>query len=192
LYFIVPGFVAIKVYDLLIPTERRDFGAALIEVISYSLFNWALFAWLLSAHNVANPAVLEFGSGFLRFVYIAITPAALALLAYYLRSTRWVRGFLRGLHLTAVSPMPTAWDEFFSRPEACYIVFHLKSKDLVGAKFDTQSFATSWPGPQEVYVEELWLLDPNTRQFLRPIANTKGAILKLDDCDYMELFAGTP
>jgi len=191
-YFVVPGLWAIKVYDLLIPTERRDFGAALIELVSYSLFNWVLFAWLLSIHNAANPGVLEFSSGLVRIVYVFITPAALALLIYFLRSTGWIRRALRRLHVNVVSPMPTAWDEFFSRGEGCYIVFHLKSQEVVGARFDTRSFATTYPGPQELYVEELWVIDAATRQFIKPVANTKGVIIKLDDCDFMEMFAGTP
>ena len=43
LYFVVPGFVAIKTFDLLIPTQRRDFGVELVQLVSYSLFNWVLF-----------------------------------------------------------------------------------------------------------------------------------------------------
>ncbi|MGH2345135.1 MAG: DUF6338 family protein [Chloroflexota bacterium] len=192
LYFVVPGFVAIKVFDLLIPTERRDFGAALIEVVSYSLTNWVLFAWLLAEHDSTNPAVLDFSSGFRRIVYVFFTPAVLALLVYFLRNTGGVRRALRKVGVNVLSPMPTAWDAFFSRRDASYIVFHLKSKELVGALFDRQSFSTAWPGPQEVYVEQLWVINPVTRQFIKPVANTKGAIIKLDDCDFIEMFAGTP
>jgi len=96
LYFVLPGFVAIKIYDLLIPTERRDFGAALIEVVSYSLFNWVLFASLLTVHNATDPSVLDFrswgafGSWGARIVYVFLSPAVLALLVYYLRNTRLI------------------------------------------------------------------------------------------------------
>lgn len=41
---------------------------------------------------------------------------------------------------------------------------------------------------QQIYVEQLWVIDPTTRRFIHPIANSRGAIIKLDDCDYIEMF----
>jgi|GEM_PF-1983001 len=195
LYFVLPGFVAVKVYDLLIPTERRDFGASLIEVVSYSLFNWVLFAWLLTVHDAADPSVLDFGgSWWARIAYVFVSPALLALLVYAFRRRQFgpVNWALDRLHVSIVHPMPTAWDEFISRREPCFMLFHLKSKDLVGARFSTDSFATTWPGPQQVYVEELWIVNPNTRAFVRRAPNTKGAIIKLEDCDFVEMYTGQP
>ena len=39
LFFVVPGFIAMKVYDLLVPAERRNFGEAIVDVVTYSIFN---------------------------------------------------------------------------------------------------------------------------------------------------------
>ena len=47
LFFVVPGFIAMRVYDLNVPSERRNFGEALVDVTSYSVFNLALFGWLV-------------------------------------------------------------------------------------------------------------------------------------------------
>jgi hypothetical protein len=42
LFFVVPGFLAIRVYDLIVPSERRDFGQSVIDVVTYSLLNLAV------------------------------------------------------------------------------------------------------------------------------------------------------
>ena len=47
LLFFVPGFVSIKVFDLLVPDERRDFQSAVSEAIGYSALNFAVLAPLI-------------------------------------------------------------------------------------------------------------------------------------------------
>jgi hypothetical protein len=42
LLFFVPGFISIKVYDLLVPSERRPFQNTLAEAIAYSAVNFAI------------------------------------------------------------------------------------------------------------------------------------------------------
>ena len=36
LYFVVPGIVLVKVYDLIVPTTRRAAGAAFLDALAYS------------------------------------------------------------------------------------------------------------------------------------------------------------
>jgi len=36
LYFVVPGIVLVKVYDLIVPTTRRDASAAFLDALAYS------------------------------------------------------------------------------------------------------------------------------------------------------------
>ena len=66
LVFVVPGFVSLKVYDLMVPAEKRDFGGSLIEVIAYSMINFASMSWaviLLRQHQVAEnyPILDQYG-----------------------------------------------------------------------------------------------------------------------------------
>ena len=46
LLFFVPGFVSIKVYDLLVPGERRDFSKSFYEAIAYSALNVGVLFWV--------------------------------------------------------------------------------------------------------------------------------------------------
>ncbi len=184
--------MALKFYDIFVPTQRRDFGAALIEIVSYSLMNWALFARFFTVRNATTPAALEFRSGAVLLVYLFVTPVLLALIVYYAKTWDRLRAALAHVGLRVLAPAPTAWDHFFEEGLSCYIIFHLKSKDILGAVFHKDSFATAYPDIQQVYVEQLWVIDPATRRFIQPVANSKGAIIKLDDCDYIEMFAAQP
>ncbi|MBH8599680.1 DUF6338 family protein [Thermoactinomyces sp. CICC 10523] len=44
LFFIlfVPGFISMKVYDMLVPREERDYAKTIYAIIAYSVFNLAL------------------------------------------------------------------------------------------------------------------------------------------------------
>jgi len=48
LVFVLPGFISIKVYDLMVPGERRDFSKSLLEAISYSTLNFGALFWLIA------------------------------------------------------------------------------------------------------------------------------------------------
>jgi len=184
--------VALKFYDFLVPTQRRDFSTALIEVVSYSLMNWVLFASLFAVRKAANPTALGFRSEVALLAFLFGTPSFLALMFYYIKTWRWVRRLFRPVGIRITDPAPTAWDHFFREGLSCYIIFHLKSKEMIGASYDKDSFATTYPDIQEIYVEELWVIDPVTREFIKPANNTKGVIIKLDDCDYIEMYVRPP
>ena len=46
--FFVPGFISMKVYDLLVPGETRDASKSLLDAISYSTLNFAALFWLIA------------------------------------------------------------------------------------------------------------------------------------------------
>ncbi len=51
LSFFLPGFVSLKVYDALVPSERRDFSKGFYEVIAFSTLNnvllFPLIRWIV-------------------------------------------------------------------------------------------------------------------------------------------------
>ena len=51
LLVVLPGFVAIKVYDLLCPPDKRDFAGSLGEAVIYSLLNLAIWSWAILPLN---------------------------------------------------------------------------------------------------------------------------------------------
>ncbi len=188
LYFVVPGFVALQFYDAIVPGERRNFGESTIQLIAYSLFDYVILSGaLLYSAKAGTPWFVAIVA---RLIYFIIAPVAIVLAFYYLRITRpkWWRWVLQRLHVQVPSPIPTAWDRFFLEERGCYILFHMKSKEIIGGAFGGSSAATLHPNSQQVYVEQMWIVDPSTQAFVQKKARTMGGIIKMDDCDYIEMF----
>ena len=54
LLFFIPGFISTKVYNLLYPSEQKDFSAFLLEAIGYSSLNFAILSWLIIIIHSGN------------------------------------------------------------------------------------------------------------------------------------------
>lgn len=197
LYFVVPGFVTLQVYDVIVPAERRNFGESLIQLVSYSLITRALLFWAFPfvdaistpKFRAVNPAVYFLGNGAFLLLALAIIPVLLALGVYALRVTgrRPINHLLKLLHLeiAILDRTPTAWDKFFGRNEPCIVVFHMNEGDDIIGGFSTHSFASAYPAPNQIYVEQVLTVDQATGQYQRK-ANSKGVIINIDVCHWGE------
>ena len=47
LAFFMPGFISIKVYELIVATKRHDFSNSVLEAIGYSVLNFTVLSWLI-------------------------------------------------------------------------------------------------------------------------------------------------
>jgi len=203
LYFVVPGFITLQIYDVIVPSERRNFGESLIQLVSYSLITRGLLFWAFpivdaigmpsfrSANIPAYAAYIIVNGIFILLAFV-VMPMLLALSVYALRVSgrRPINAVMRKLHLHAavLDPAPTAWDKFFNIDEPCIIAFHTKDEGVIWGGFSTNSFASAHPAPNQVYVEQVLIVDPTTRQYKR-VANSKGAIINLEECHYIEMFS---
>ena len=48
LIFFLPGFISMKVYDLMVPGEPRDVSKSVFEAIAYSTLNFGVLFWLIA------------------------------------------------------------------------------------------------------------------------------------------------
>ncbi len=167
LYFVVPGFVLLRTYDLIVPAERRNFSQAFVDVVAFSFAILAFWFWpffALVAYSDRLPTVTYYALLFFLTLLVAFaTPAFLAYAFYKLRT----EGFLKG---KAPHPYPTSWDWFF-----------FERADYYGEK----SFATGFPNAQQVYVEEVWRLDEDGKLAVS-VEGTRGAIVNMADCTMIE------
>ena len=78
LFFFLPGFVSLKVYDSLVPSERRDFSKSIYEVVAYSTLNYALLyplvAWVLLRSTSAHPILVWVGGAFVLVAFPGLWP----------------------------------------------------------------------------------------------------------------------
>ena len=182
LIFFIPGFISLKIYDLLIPRERRDFSKSLLEVLGYSSLNYAAFSWLIFLvysrklyQNHINCFLLILI--IILFVAPAIWPVVLVTLFQKLKI----------LSKFVIHPIPKAWDYIFSKRESFWIIVHLKDGRRIGGKYDTNSFASSYPAEEQIYLEEVWKLDENGR-FIEPIERSKGILVPGREISMIEFF----
>jgi hypothetical protein len=180
--FVVPGYVALKVFDLRVPGTSRDFATGLIEVVCISMLNLSVVAWPLSLIAVTRSS-LSFVYSLAWFVLFVVVPAGLATIAVWLLSQPWMRHIV--LH-----PCRSAWDFFFVRGQTCWVICHLKSGDRVAGYFGRNSMASSFPRPEQLYLEDVWELDEESG-FLRPTNESLGAIIQREDCTLIELFSSS-
>ncbi len=183
-FFVVPGFIAMKIYDLTTPSERRNFGNSLIEVVSFSLLNLLLWSWILLLIDVRTFAYdYPVWSYMLVLLVAVLSPAVLAIGFRKLLDSKFLGSIL-------LDPSPTGWDGFFRRRESCWVLFHLKddAKTVIGGYYGPYSVASSHPHKQQVYVEEVWKVEQDTHEFLEMVDRTRDAIISAEECFYIELY----
>jgi hypothetical protein len=170
LVFFIPGFVSLKVYDLFIPVEQRDFSKSVFEVVAYSALNFAALSWLI-IWLISK----DFSEGYRWWYYLVVVlvmlvfPTLWALIFVRFRKWKFLTKFI--LH-----PFKKPWDYVFGKRESYWVIVHLKDGRMIGGMFGEQSFASSFPAEEQIYLEEVWVLDKNGK-FKKPIERSAGIIV---------------
>lgn len=181
---VIPGFVALKVWEMLVPTARRTYQHSIIDGLTYGILNFVLLFWLLklAAENLtwdAHPvwltvAVVGYGFAF---------PALCTILLFRIRNSKPIRKWM-------LNPTPTAWDSFFGQRKPVWILVHLKNGNLLGGLFGHNSYASSNPEDpeiQDIYIEQVWGVDGMGR-FSDAIPLSKGVLIGSTEIEYFEFF----
>lgn len=179
--FFVPGFVSIKVHDLLIASEKRDFSKSFLEAIAFSAINFALLSWLifpLLYYKIyeSNPLIFSV----LVFFTILIFPMLWTWIYTKMISSSWLTKHI-------VHPIKRPWDWFFNKRESCWVIITLKDGRKIGGVFSNKSYASSFPLPEQIYLEVIWNLDQDGR-FVSPVERSKGVIILNDGISTVEFF----
>jgi hypothetical protein len=79
-------------------------------------------------------------------------------------TSKWYRisanGFLTTFHLRRpYDPTPSAWDFAFGKGEVGWVRVQLEDGRFLGGYFGGGSFASSFPNPQEIFVEQGWVIN---------------------------------
>ena len=181
LIFFVPGFVSLKVWALLAPSERRDFSRSLFEVIGYSALNFAALSWIII---LVHSGELRTGAPVWYYVLlVVIMLVAPALWPFLLRALSRSRTVKR----LRLDPFLKPWDSVFVERKSYWVILHLTNGKRIGGKFSTRSFASSYPAEEQIYLEELWKLDKQGA-FEKAIERSRGIIVSASDLIGIELF----
>ena len=151
--FVVPGFISLKTYALLFPSTPKDSAQQLIDAVAYSSINYALL--LLPIYEVEVHAVrTSYPNLYVAFyVFVLLgAPVLWAVLLRWLRFTQFIQSAL---------PHPTGkpWDFVFGQRKRLWVVVALKDGKRIGGLYDSKSFASSAPNPEQIYLQESWELN---------------------------------
>ncbi len=180
LAFVIPGFISIKVYQLAFPGRERATPDQLIDAIAYSSINYALLIFPIILIESGN---LQESCGFLYYLFyvvvLFIAPIVWVLIWKYLRTRDFVQ---------RNAPHPTAkpWDYVFAQRKPFWVKIILKDSTIIAGRYACKSFASSAPAPEQIYLEETWMLNDNGG-FERKKNDTAGVIVLSDEISHIEL-----
>jgi hypothetical protein len=183
-YFILlwmPGFVSVKVNELLVAQKERDFSKSLYEIISYSLINYSIFTPIIL---IAFRGDFYIQYRFLFFLFVlfifVVGPIVLPIIYYKIRKSKFILKYIS-------NPAPTAWNFKFESREDFWVKVYLNSGEKFGGLFGTKSCVSSYPEEEQIYIQELWILNENGG-FDRKVDITSGGIFFKKDIKFLEFF----
>jgi hypothetical protein len=67
------------------------------------------------------------------------------------------------------------------------MLVHLKDGRTVGGLYDEDSFASSYPESEDLYLQEVWKLNEQGG-FIEKVPNTRGLLINYEGIEFIELF----
>lgn len=181
LIFILPGFISLVVYDYMIPSIKRDFSKSIIEIICFSTLNFialSILIYLNIKFKYYDTSIILFYFSLL--IIFIIMPAIWPMLFVKLSNTKLFKKYF-------IHPIAKPWDYYFGKKDAAWVIVHLKNGKMIGGKYSSDSFASSYPDNEQIYLEEVWKLNSNGA-FTTKVERTKGIIIIGDDISSIEFF----
>lgn len=180
--FFIPGFISIKVWRLLKPTDRTDAITDILEAISYSCINYAIMSPLL-VYWLVGITSFDWWDGAALIFVLLIAPIIWPIIYSEILDSKVLQGRIK-------HPIPKAWDYLFSRGEPFFALVHLNNGDLIAGYFGSKSFASSYPAEEDIYFEETHILNNMGCFSGEVIDGTKGFLVNKKSIDYIEFYEG--
>lgn len=179
--FAIPGFVSLKTYQLLFPGEFKSSDKLIVDAIAYSSINYAILFWPI--YEIEHHGVRSLHPTLYALFYVSallIAPIFWVLVFKWVRTTQFAQRFM---------PHPTSkpWDFVFSKRSPYWIVVTLKNGSRVGGLYDASSFASSAPSPEQIYLQEQWVINDDGG-FERQCHHTAGILILSSEIVAVQLF----
>lgn len=194
--FFVPGFVAVSTFRWVVPGRRANDASFLLACLTASCFNAACWFWLpylamgsgwaLSQPLLAIPVWLWVG---------LIAPMGLGLLVGWMANRAAGRNqvgnrLLGLLGLSFVNPIPTAWDFKFSKAGSRWVLVTLKDGSRVAGLWGEKSFASSFAGERDLYLQRTYLVSAEAEKPWAEVANSDGVYIAPGEIRSIEFWYG--
>jgi hypothetical protein len=177
--FLVPGLNTTWVLDRLVGQSTLAGTERLLKALSWSILIYlAASPWLFAIRERLVHGEL----GLTEFLWAGATlfvaaPAVLGALVGELRRFEPLQRWFR--RATGIHPAPTAWDFAFETLRKGFVRVRLVDGRLLGGYYGANSFASSYPEPQDVFVEQAWSLHED-ESFVDPVSGGQGLLIRRD------------
>ena len=183
--FLMPGFIAGRVLSSAHGTSEAGEGRLVLGAITLSCLNYAVLSWLLvlawTRKWYEDPLTLAL----LAFFILLVAPILIALALIWVIDTEWGKRVRVAFGLA--HPVSKAWDSFFRRGIPCWIVATLKGGRVIAGLYAGNSFASSFPAAEDLYLEKICRLSAQGE--IEGIADfSRGGIIKMENVETLELF----
>lgn len=179
--FAIPGFISLKAYSIICPGLARDSDKLLIDAVTYSSINYAILFWPIYEIETRDIRTAH-GSFYVAFYVfvLLIAPVVWAFSIKFLRETSFGQ---------RAAPHPTGkpWDFVFGRRKKAWVIINLKSGDKIAGLYSGESFASSAPAAEQIYLQETWVLNTDGG-FDRPREDTAGILVTSTEIASIEFF----
>lgn len=176
----MPGFISLKVYNLLCPGKLPDFSTQMFSSIMYSCLSYAIHLpiYLISA-TLQDFSIITWKHVLFITSLILVFPAVIPVAWLFIRKIEWVNNFL---------PHPTnsPWDYVFSQRNFYWLIVTLKDGTILGGKYGAGSFSSSYPEDPQIFISEQWLVDE--KGFIRKVNDSSGIMILSKDIKTIEFF----
>ncbi len=183
--FVLPGAMSMYVYGLLVPQGDHALKDRILEAICFSLINFVLLFWLIEILMregfIGDHPALSWSIGVISFL---LAPAAWPILLVMVLKVLALRRLV-------LFRAKTGWDHFFhNRQEGCFVVARLVDGKTVGGRYGRKSFASAYPNPGHIFIEELWEIGEDGAFTGNPLPGNEGIILRPGDYQYIRVMGG--
>lgn len=183
--FVIPGFISLKVYEILQVSVSKESSKLIIDAVAYSCINYAVLfipIFLVEKGAVYSSSPILYYIFYL-FVFL-IFPMILPVLLYLLRTSDLLKAKL---------PHPTgrAWDYYFRQSQDCWVIVTLNNGTKIGGAYRANAFASSNPEPEQLYLSEHWELNTDGG-FERMRSDSLGILILSSDILSVEFFKMFP
>lgn len=180
--FVVPGFISIKVYEVLNPSVKKESSKIVIDAVAYSCINYAI--WFLPAYFSEKNNLFTYSSFLYYLLYLCVfllSPLLLPVVLHKLRFSSFFRSKLP-------HPIGRPWDFFFRNAPSCWVVITLKDGQKIGGLYSGNAFASSTPEPEQIYLSESWHINEDGG-FERQKERTLGVLVLATDILTVEFYS---
>ncbi len=184
---LIPGLNCTWIIERLAGRTPLSGAERLFRAIAWSLLLYAVASpWLFRVgHRLADRGHLWpwepiIGLSVIEFV----APVLLGLVVVSVRRGEWFRSLVA--RLTRLDSRWSSWDFAFSSRGPFFVRAKLKSGERIGGLFvGPDSFASAYPEPQDVFLEEAWSLDQDGAP-AEPLPGSRGMLIRQDDVEVLE------